>query len=204
MSNKTEFFKGVVATILVGMAILVTVYYYSLSKAEKTKPYHWYDQPVIMNIENKKDAVFVPGEGLIIRYHVYQTPADCSFTLQDVISGPVRYQFRGNSYHITGDRTARADVGFYFELPETLPDGKYKWSQMITPVCPDVKMRPYVLDTGLTVTVKKPVITRPAKPGSPPAVLPPVRKLAPSEYPKPPADWKPLDHKPVKKKRWWQ
>lgn len=194
--NTSDFFKGALITVI-GFILIFSGYslWTNYAAHPNLTAFSWYSAPELKNTSGKKVTKMKSGDGVVIEYHILYDTKSCWVTFQDTIVGPVTYQFQENITQTSVKFKTKVTTAFYFDLPDNLPEGKYKWVETIYTSCDGGVIPPYVLDTGIEFLIDNTpaVAPRPSKPEAKPDTI-----KIPRSYPKPDPNWVPMSPKTPK------
>lgn len=111
--------------------------------------------PTILNVKGSPQNVFKPGDSLIIQHIVIREPLSCWASYYNTMTGPVNYQFPETRSVIFVDKPTKRTLRMFFTIPENLPEGEYKWSQFIYPICEGQMRKPYESPYSMKIIIKK-------------------------------------------------
>jgi len=80
---------------------------------------------------------FVPGDAMVLEYNLIKKEVGCHADYQNVLVGPVDYQFPTRKSQFLGQRgtSSRVTARVLLQLPDHLPKGVYQVQLAVFPTC---------------------------------------------------------------------
>ena len=152
--HASPFFKGSIYSVLAVSALMIVIYITGVISQQRTlKLQDWTSPPTLTNIQGTAQEEYRAGQSVIITYHILRQPVGCWATYIDVITGPVMHQFPPQLSQFIVEVPTRVDAPLFKTIPDGLPAGEYKWTQLTYPVCDNVLLDPISNDTGIVLTI---------------------------------------------------
>lgn len=115
--------------------------------------FQWTEEPRLTDMQGRKITTVKPGQSVIMIYSVERYPSRCWATYTEMLNGPVMVQFAEAKSMVLSGPTVQFKINRIIHIPDDLPPGTYKWSQIVVPTCNGEHSDPYRLETGITITV---------------------------------------------------
>ncbi len=158
MFAKSSLLFRIGAWVLSGLLVLfvagyIANFYFS---ARSLQLFTWYEKPYASNGKLEPIDRVRAGDPLILNFFIDNEPRNCWATYTNVMIGTVTYQFPVSRAQNLSETGGRLPLRNYYEVPKGLPTGTYTINQLVFPTCTGQPVKPYTLDTGISITVIDP------------------------------------------------